>query len=319
MRSITGPVNASFQYDAVGRRTQKTIGSATSRFLYDGSNYVQEQNASGAWTATELTAGIDEVFARMTSTGIVRPIADAQGSVIAETNSAQAVTTGFGYEPYGKTTQTGASSGNSQQYTGRENDGTGLYYYRARYYSPTTGRFVSEDPIGFSGGPNAYAYVRGNPVQLVDSLGLKGSDPGSGRQAGQGSGGLQPYHESPPPTQGEPPTENKPPQIPNVPWQVDWLYGVGLGAPELWENFLPEGAKGLSELAAAYAPVKASIDALNIQRAADFAKRTGNSEPLFEKLYEIYFPLFPGDNRIKQSFLDFSHFLDGMNMGLLCP
>jgi uncharacterized protein RhaS with RHS repeats len=50
-----------------------------------------------------------------------------------------------------------------------------LYYYRARYYNPAPGRFVSEDPIGFSGGPNVYAYVSANPVQIVDSLGLAGT------------------------------------------------------------------------------------------------------------------------------------------------
>ena len=57
--------------------------------------------------------------------------------------------------------------------SGRENDGTGLYYYRARYYSPTIQRFISEDPIGFYGGDvNFYAYVGNNPVKFVDPSGL---------------------------------------------------------------------------------------------------------------------------------------------------
>lgn len=50
---------------------------------------------------------------------------------------------------------------------------TGLYYYRARYYDPKVGRFISEDPIGFVGGVNFYAYVNGNPASFVDPLGLK--------------------------------------------------------------------------------------------------------------------------------------------------
>lgn len=59
------------------------------------------------------------------------------------------------------------------QYTGRENDGTGLYFYRARYYSPTLHRFVSEDPIGFLGeGSNVYAYVRNQPLIYRDPTGL---------------------------------------------------------------------------------------------------------------------------------------------------
>ncbi|WP_157835386.1 RHS repeat-associated core domain-containing protein, partial [Xanthomonas sp. SHU 166] len=58
------------------------------------------------------------------------------------------------------------------QYTGRERDASGLYYYRARYYAPSLGRFLSEDPIGLAGGVNPYAYVRGSPVVLTDPLGL---------------------------------------------------------------------------------------------------------------------------------------------------
>jgi RHS repeat-associated protein len=58
-------------------------------------------------------------------------------------------------------------------FTGREWDAeTGLYYYRARYYDPKIGRFLSEDPIGFMGGANFYAYVEGNPLTLVDPFGL---------------------------------------------------------------------------------------------------------------------------------------------------
>lgn len=58
------------------------------------------------------------------------------------------------------------------QFTGRENDGTGLHYYRARYYDPTFGRFVSEDPLGFRAGPNFYAYVGNDPINRIDPFGL---------------------------------------------------------------------------------------------------------------------------------------------------
>ena len=58
-------------------------------------------------------------------------------------------------------------------YTGREWDPeSGLYYYRARYYDPKIGRFISEDPIGFGGGINFYAYVGNNPVRFIDPFGL---------------------------------------------------------------------------------------------------------------------------------------------------
>jgi RHS repeat-associated protein len=78
----------------------------------------------------------------------------------------------YAYEPYGATQASGTDNGNSQQYTARENDGTGLDYYRYRYYMPKTGRFLGEDPTGFRGGPNIYAYAGGNPVQHLDPAGL---------------------------------------------------------------------------------------------------------------------------------------------------
>ena len=62
----------------------------------------------------------------------------------------------------------------SCQYTGRENDGTGAYFYRARYYSPTLQRFISEDPIGIARGINKYAYVGDNPITGITALGLAG-------------------------------------------------------------------------------------------------------------------------------------------------
>ena len=57
------------------------------------------------------------------------------------------------------------------QYAGRENDGNGLYFYRARYYNPAFGRFISEDPAGFRGGVNRYAYVANDPITFSDPSG----------------------------------------------------------------------------------------------------------------------------------------------------
>lgn len=83
------------------------------------------------------------------------------------------VTAQYTYEPFGGTTATGDASANPSKYTGREDDGTGLYYYRARYYSPTLQRFISEDPIGFAGGDvNVFAYVGNSPVMQADPFGL---------------------------------------------------------------------------------------------------------------------------------------------------
>lgn len=63
------------------------------------------------------------------------------------------------------------------QFTGRENDGIGLYHYRSRFYHPGLHRFISEDPARLAGGgPNFYAYVLNNPTNFEDPLGLNAID-----------------------------------------------------------------------------------------------------------------------------------------------
>ncbi|QPJ66754.1 MAG: RHS repeat-associated core domain-containing protein [Candidatus Nitrohelix vancouverensis] len=71
-----------------------------------------------------------------------------------------------------ETRSTGTAHRNRLKYTGRENDyATGLYYYRARYYDPEVGRFLTEDPMGFAAGINFYAYVNNNPINANDPSG----------------------------------------------------------------------------------------------------------------------------------------------------
>jgi RHS repeat-associated protein len=82
------------------------------------------------------------------------------------------IKTSYNYSPFGKRQATGASSDNPFTFTGREDDGTGLYYYRARYYSPDQKRFIAADPLGFGGGDsNFYAYVGNNPINFTDPSG----------------------------------------------------------------------------------------------------------------------------------------------------
>jgi RHS repeat-associated protein len=171
--SISGPgVNASFMYDALGRRVNKTVNGVATSFLYDGTNVVQEQTG-GSPTANMLTGmRPDEVLGRSDAAGTWSLISDALGNAVALTDSAGIVQTRYSYEPFGKTAITGVANTNTAQYTRRENDGTGLYYYRARYYSPAYARFISEDPIGFGGGLDLYAYVGNDPISRKDPLGL---------------------------------------------------------------------------------------------------------------------------------------------------
>uniref|UniRef100_UPI0010F62F92 RHS repeat-associated core domain-containing protein n=1 Tax=Chitinivorax sp. B TaxID=2502235 RepID=UPI0010F62F92 len=67
-------------------------------------------------------------------------------------------------------------------YTGREPDVAGLIYYRARWYDPSIGRFTQRDPSGLAGGLNPYAYVDGDPINLIDPSGLTSAKPQPVRQ-----------------------------------------------------------------------------------------------------------------------------------------
>jgi RHS repeat-associated protein len=174
---ISGPtVNATFTYDGLGRREKKTINGSLTEFLFDGPNPVQE--TSGATVLANILPGLgmDEFLTRTDSTAAISTyfLTDALGSPIAATDAAGAVQTDYTYEPFGRTTVAGAVNSSSYQYTGRENDGTGLYYYRARYYHPMLQRFLSEDPLACEQkkGQNLYAYVNNNPMKFTDPSGL---------------------------------------------------------------------------------------------------------------------------------------------------
>jgi RHS repeat-associated protein len=138
---------------------------------------VQEGLLPGTPAANVLTGlGLDEFFTRTDAAGLRALLPDALGSTLALADSTGAVQTEYTYEPFGATSISGAASANPFQYTGRENDGTDLYYYRARYYHSALGRFVGEDPIGFaSGDVNLYAYVWNAPTMYADPPGLGGA------------------------------------------------------------------------------------------------------------------------------------------------
>jgi RHS repeat-associated protein len=165
----------SFKYDPLGRRIEKSSSATTSVFAYDGNNLVEETNSSGAVVARYAqTEKVDEPLAMLRSGATSYYNADGLGSVTSLTNAAGAAAETYTYDSFGKVTASAGSLTNPFQYTGRELDPeTGLYYYRARYYDPAAGRFLSEDTSGFGGGDvNLYRYVGNSPVSYIDPGGL---------------------------------------------------------------------------------------------------------------------------------------------------
>jgi RHS repeat-associated protein len=165
---------SSFTYDPFGRRKQEVAtNGTTTNFLYDGQNVAQELLGSTPQVNYTLGLGLDQRYARTDSTGTQSFVTDALGSTIGLANSAGSVQTSYTYDPFGQPTSSGTTSSNQFQFTGLQNDGNALQYNRARYYSPSTERFISQDPLGASGsGRNVYAYSSNNPVNQTDPTGL---------------------------------------------------------------------------------------------------------------------------------------------------
>jgi RHS repeat-associated protein len=114
---------------------------------------------------------IDEMIARYSEEGGRVYLTDALGSVVAQLRADQSLVNTYAYSPYGESRQSGDDEGNSSEYTGREDDGTTVYYYRSRYYDSVLKHFIAEDSIGLIGGINVYAYVEANPVTRSDPTG----------------------------------------------------------------------------------------------------------------------------------------------------
>jgi len=136
---------------------------------------VEETNSAGAVVARyEQTHNIDEPLAMLRSAATSYYHADGLGSVTSVSNAAGSIANTYTYDSFGKLTASTGSLVNPFRYTARESDTeTGLYYYRARYYDPAAGRFLSEDPLEFyAGGANFYRYSFNNPANLNDPSGL---------------------------------------------------------------------------------------------------------------------------------------------------
>jgi RHS repeat-associated protein len=177
-----------FSYDPLGRRVKKVIESPSGSVLetygyhYDSSEVAVEYQPATTWTYY-LGLGIDQVVMRSNSTTKQWYYANDQGSISAVADNSGNLLEQYEYDAQGQvsianatgTVQTGTQIDNSILYTGRSYDAeTGNYFYRARYYSPYLGRFISRDPLSgaeFSQGTNLYAYCENNYTDLDDPTG----------------------------------------------------------------------------------------------------------------------------------------------------
>ena len=176
LRGTSSSGNDTAFIDAVtlaGLATPVPAGASAVRWtVYDGQTPLLDFNGFGQQTARYLSVpgAIDELLARQTASGVAWYLDDREGSVGDLINDSGAVLDHVDYTAFGLATDSVPTQGDRFNYAGMEFDAAiGLYYDRARYYDPATGKFLNNDPIGpIHNSNNLYEYVLNSPCDLVD-------------------------------------------------------------------------------------------------------------------------------------------------------
>jgi RHS repeat-associated protein len=190
VQAVKGATTTNLIYDPLGRLVEYNQGTSAStrRFVYDGDAIINELNGDNALAERYLhgsNAAADDPLVWYPSpwTGLANKMwfhADHLGSIIARTDASGANPVINTYDEYGIP---GASNSGRFQYTGQVwLAEIGMYYYKARIYSPTLGRFLQTDPIGYKDQINLYAYVGDDPINGTDPSGTYVCQAGSERQ-----------------------------------------------------------------------------------------------------------------------------------------
>ena len=165
---------ASYTYDPFNRRVSKTVDGITTYFIYDEDEVIAEYDGTGTLTAEYIPGPtIDEILAMERDGNIYYYHYDGLGSVTEITDSSGAIIENYEYDSFGYPSVTGSLIQNPYMFTGRRwDEESGIYYYRARMYDPSIGRFLQRDPIGYYDHLNLYQYTGNNPIKWIDPFGL---------------------------------------------------------------------------------------------------------------------------------------------------
>jgi RHS repeat-associated protein len=178
LTAVNGPgLSTSYSYDAIGNRNSQTVNGVTTEFEIDPAlgAPVASFGTGGALTA-HFTYGLG-LTSQVSASGTAAYYDfNNIGSTIGITGTNGTYVNQYSYLPFGQTTTIAAALANPFTFVGQAgvmNDGSGTFAMRARQLDPSTGQFVSNDPLGFAGGgPNVRTYAANDPVQLIDPTGL---------------------------------------------------------------------------------------------------------------------------------------------------
>jgi len=195
LKSMNGAVTLT--YDGDGNRVAKSVGGVTTQYLVDDLNLtglpqVVDEIVSGAVQRT-YTYGLNRINESQVISGAWTPRfyeQDAQGNVRTLSDLTGTVTDTYEYDAFGNRVNATGSTPNNYLYRGEQFDpDLGLYYLRARYYNPVTGRFLTRDPeSGSIDDPTTlskYFYADADPVNKMDPTGRLYKGPQVGSASGE--------------------------------------------------------------------------------------------------------------------------------------
>ena len=178
--ATNGAFAESYAYDALGRRAATTSAAGTERHVYDESwQVIADVDESGrVIRAYEWGEGIDRLLAVRIGSRTYTALTDIQGTIWGYADERGAVVARWTYDAWGNVLSEDVAASAAElravryRFQGRERSAaTGLVNFRMRWYDPVTGRWLSKDPIGLSGGLNLYAFCANNSLSYVDPSG----------------------------------------------------------------------------------------------------------------------------------------------------
>ncbi len=179
VQAVTPDGTWTYEYDALGNRLAAVHDGQRTEYLVDPTglgDVVGEYSGDGA-RQTHYAHGLGLAFRRSAGEPPAYYAFDALGNTSELTDSSGAVLNRYVYLPFGERVSTLEAVTNPFQYVGAlgvMHDGNGLEFMRARYFEPTSGRFIHRDPLGLNGELNLYRYAHNDPVNQVDPSGLFG-------------------------------------------------------------------------------------------------------------------------------------------------